>query len=103
MVLPQIISRLLFFEWSIDNRKPYDIVLVDLTISGDKAGTMVALEMLRLDPHVRIVVASGYSDDPVMANPESYGFEGSLSKPFTYQSVSNFIDNLKMIYKNGKM
>ncbi|MDO9035419.1 MAG: response regulator, partial [Methanoregula sp.] len=42
--------------------------------------TMAALK--RVDSGVRAIVSSGYSDDPVMANPRRYGFTGILPKPY---------------------
>jgi hypothetical protein len=30
---------------------------------------------------------SGYHDDPVLANPEQYGFNDGLCKPFTIEEL----------------
>jgi DNA-binding NarL/FixJ family response regulator len=40
-------------------------------------------EIRRLQPRAKVVVASGYSNSPVMSNPSEMGFDGSLAKPFT--------------------
>ncbi len=39
-------------------------------------------ELLSLDPEAKVMVSSGYSTDPVMANYSDYGFKGRLVKPF---------------------
>jgi hypothetical protein len=35
-----------------------------------------------IDPSLPLFVASGYADDPVLADPCAYGFSGRLAKPF---------------------
>jgi len=57
--------------------------ILDLTIPGGPGGVRT-LEMLReLDPEVRAIVSSGYSNDPVIRDYAGHGFAGSLTKPFT--------------------
>ena len=60
----------------------YDAVIMDLTVPGGKGGKETIQDLLALDPDVRAVVFSGYSNDPIVANYEQYGFKGRLSKPF---------------------
>ena len=51
-----------------------------------------AMEILRdLDPNVNAIVSSGYSNDPVMAEYQKYGFHDFLSKPYTLKQVKNVI------------
>ena len=47
---------------------PFSAVILDLTIPGGLGGKEVVKEMLSLDPHLRAIVVSGYSNDPVLAN-----------------------------------
>jgi len=42
----------------------------------------------------RIVVASGYSDDPVMANYKEFGLLGVLMKPFTLDELKRAIGSV---------
>jgi len=61
---------------------PFDIVIMDLTIPGGMGGKEAISELLAIDPKAKVVVSSGYSTDPIMANYGDYGFKGRLAKPF---------------------
>ena len=55
---------------------------MDLTIPGGMGGKDAVRLIKEVDPEVPVLVVSGYSNDPVMADHESYGFDGMLAKPF---------------------
>jgi PAS domain S-box-containing protein len=61
---------------------PFDLLIMDLTIPGGMGGRKAMAEILKSDPHARAIVASGYSDDPTMANYRDAGFVAALAKPF---------------------
>jgi DNA-binding NarL/FixJ family response regulator len=44
-----------------------------------------------IDPNVRAIVSSGYSDDPVMADHRGYGFRGLVAKPYTLRDLGNTV------------
>jgi len=60
----------------------YDLVIMDLTMPGGMGGKAAAQKILDIDLDARIIAASGYSTDPIMANYHDYGFVGRLLKPF---------------------
>ena len=66
---------------------PFDLVIMDLTISGEIGGLEAIKALLALDPRVRAIVSSGYADDRVMANPAAYGFKGNVVKPYTARAL----------------
>ncbi len=61
---------------------PFDLVIMDLTVPGGMGGKQAAQEILARAPKAKLVVASGYSNDPVLAEPEKYGFMAALVKPY---------------------
>ncbi len=67
---------------------PFSAVILDLTIPGGLGGKDVINQLLDMDPHVRAIVVSGYSNDPVLANYQDYGFKGRVAKPFNLVDLS---------------
>lgn len=61
---------------------PFDVVILDLTIQGGMGGCETLKRLRAIDPPVKAIVASGYSNDPVIAHYEEFGFAGMVAKPF---------------------
>jgi PAS domain S-box-containing protein len=74
-------------ESAQDDHSP-DAVILDLTIRGGMGGLDAAKAILEFDSAARLMVASGYSNDPVMANYRKYGFVAALPKPYRLEDVS---------------
>ncbi|MGB5684557.1 MAG: PAS domain S-box protein, partial [Candidatus Electrothrix sp.] len=74
-----------------ESDKPVDLVILDLTIPGGMGGKETAQKLLQLDPEAKLIVASGYSNDPVMAEYSEYGFRAAVAKPFTLKELRKAI------------
>jgi PAS domain S-box-containing protein len=74
------------------NSGHFAAVILDLTVPGGLGGRGVAEEIRKLDGGLPLFVASGYADDPVMANPEQYGITASLRKPFTRAELIEMLE-----------
>lgn len=68
--------------------KPFDVVVLDLTVPGGTGGVETITRLRLLDPDVKALVSSGYATDPVLANYREYGFCGVLSKPYSPEELS---------------
>ncbi len=66
-----------------DSERPFDAVILDLTIPGGMGGKKTIRKLQTIDTEVKAVVASGYSDDPIMTNFRRYGFKDAIAKPYT--------------------
>ena len=62
--------------------RPFDAVILDLTVRDGVGGQETIRELLKIDPDVKAIVMSGYANEPVVLEPERYGFKGVLAKPF---------------------
>jgi len=71
--------------------KPFDLVIMDLTIPGGLGGKDTIRKLLELDPGVKAIVSSGYSNDPIMAEFEKHGFCGVVGKPYTIKTLSEAV------------
>jgi len=67
--------------------KPFNAVVLDLTIRGGMGGKETIKELRKIDPNVKGIVSSGYSQDPVMANFRDFGFCGVIAKPYTVDEM----------------
>ncbi len=74
-----------------DRGTPVDLVIMDLTIPGGMGGREAAEKLLKIDPNAKIIVASGYSNDPIMANYKEYGFLAAVAKPFDLKALNEAI------------
>ena len=70
------------YKKHMDLGKPFDGVILDLTIKGGMGGDQAIKELIKIDPDVKAIVCSGYFNDPVMANYKEHGFRGAMAKPF---------------------
>lgn len=65
-----------------EKARPFAAVIFDLCVPAGMGGAEAIRRLRVFDPRARAVVASGYSDDPVMANHRACGFDAALAKPF---------------------
>ena len=72
---------------SIETGEPFDVIITDLTIPGDMGGKGVVKKLQEINPKVKTVVNSGYSNDPIMSDYKQYGFKGVITKPFDINSI----------------
>ena len=74
--------------------EPFDAVILDLTIPGGRGGKETINQLKEIDPKVKAMIASGYSDHPVMADFRDYGFIGVVSKPFNLNKLSQVLHDV---------
>ena len=82
------LEALALYRKAFEANKPFAAVILDLTIPGGLGGKETMEELLKLDPMVKAIVASGYSNDPVMAKFESFGFRAVIPKPYNLVELS---------------
>jgi two-component system cell cycle sensor histidine kinase/response regulator CckA len=76
--------------------QPFTAVILDVTIPGGMGGKEAIATLRAIDPQVKAIVSSGYSDDPVMANFRQYGFSGVVAKPYTVQGLSDALQRVML-------
>jgi PAS domain S-box-containing protein len=76
------------YQRVLEAGRPFDVVIMDLTIPGGLGGKEAIQKLLSIDPEVKAIVSSGYSNDPIMGDFKHYGFRGVIIKPYTIEGFS---------------
>nr|HID60014.1 response regulator [Desulfobacterales bacterium] len=79
------------YKKAMEAGKSYDVVILDLTVPGGMGGKEAIQRLLEIDPEVKGVVSSGYSNDPIMAEFRRYGFTGVVAKPYRIKDLSEVL------------
>lgn len=82
------------YRTAVTSGAGFDAVILDLTIPGGMGGRETLRILKEVDPQVRAVVSSGYSNDPVLADPHAYGFRAVVSKPFQLQEIGEALQRI---------
>ena len=87
-------EALKLYQKAKDDGLPIDLIIMDLTIPGGMGGKDAVGKVLQIDPQAKVIVSSGYSNDPVMADFSEYGFLGALVKPFQIQELKGIVSEV---------
>lgn len=79
------------YQKARDSGEPFDLIIMDLTVPGAMGGKEAIERLLQIDPGVRAIVSSGYSDDPILVNYRTYGFKGMIKKPYRLTELSHIV------------
>jgi serine/threonine protein kinase len=82
------------YEEALRLGRPFDMVILDLTIPDGLGGADTMEHLRRIDPHIVAIVSSGYRDDPIMNEPTRYGFAGSLPKPYQREALMQLVNGV---------
>ena len=85
------------YKASMKSGKPFDAVILDLTVRGGMGGKDAIQRLIAVDSTVKGIVSSGYSDDPGMTDFREYGFSGVVAKPYTVEELG---ETLSRVLKN---
>ena len=79
------------YAHALAKKHPFDLIIMDLTVPGAMGGKEATRRLIELDPDAKVVVSSGYSNDPIMAQPLRHGFCGVLRKPYTKEDLVEMV------------
>jgi CheY-like chemotaxis protein len=84
------------YEAAIASESGFDVVVLDLTVSGGMGGIETAAKLKELNPFAKLIVSSGYSDAPVMSKFREYGFDDAIAKPWKIDQLSEVLGRILM-------
>jgi DNA-binding NarL/FixJ family response regulator len=80
----------------MESGKPFDAVILDLTVKSGMGGKSAAQKLLEINPHVKSIVSSAFFNDPVMTDFKKYGFAAALPKPYMKKDLSDTLSKVLM-------
>ena len=82
------------YETALAAGMPFDAVILDLTVTGGVGGQETIRKLRALDPEVKALLSSGYSNDEVVTDFAKYGFRGVLPKPYRLVDLRKAIERV---------
>ena len=82
------------YAQAMEHDRPFAAVILDLTIRGGEGAERVLARLLELNPEVKVIIASGYSVNTIMANYQRHGFAGVIHKPFTLNGLAEAVEKV---------
>ncbi|MFO7820912.1 MAG: response regulator [Lentisphaeria bacterium] len=79
------------YKEALQAGEEFDLVILDLTVPGGMGGEDAFAKLKALNPNVKAIVSSGYSDEPVMSEFRKYGFQAALPKPWSLDEFKNTV------------
>lgn len=87
-------SALDLYRQEMQGGAPFDVVILDLSIPEGMGGKEAIQKFREMDPNVKAIVSSGYSNDPLVTNYNQYGFSGKLTKPYKINDMKEILERL---------
>ena len=84
-------EALVLYQRYLNIGRPYDAVIMDLTVIGGMGGEECFEELRKLDPDVRAILASGYDNDDMAQQYLDKGFCGYLPKPYRVTELGKIL------------
>lgn len=79
------------YKIALESNNRFFAVIIDLNLDAGLDGLETTEKLRELDPEVRAIISSGYSNHSILVDYPQYGFSGALPKPFTIDELSRVL------------
>jgi|YNPMSStandDraft_1061717.scaffolds.fasta_scaffold00026_46 PAS domain S-box-containing protein len=79
------------FNRERDRGENFDLLIFDMTIKGGMGGDKAIEEIRKIDSNVIAFVMSGYTEGPIFSEPQKFGFNEIIQKPFTIDDIKKLL------------
>jgi PAS domain S-box-containing protein len=82
------------YRAALERNSVFSAVVLDLTVPGGMGGREAAAQLRQIDSEAKLIVSSGYSEDPILAHFREHGFDEVLPKPWTPARVAAVVSRV---------
>jgi CheY-like chemotaxis protein len=82
------------YKEAMNSKKPFDAIILDLTVKGGMGGKETIQKLTKIDPNVVAIVSSGYCNDPGITDFGQYGFSEVVTKPYTMSELGEKLNRV---------
>ena len=72
----------------------FEAAILDLTVKDGMGGQETLKELTHIDPGIKAIISSGYTDDPVIGEYSDYGFIGAITKPYKANDLKDLLEKV---------
>jgi PAS domain S-box-containing protein len=74
-----------------DAKQPFELAILDQEISSGLGGNEVGKQLRAAEPALRLIISTGYANDPALGDPTSRGFVAAIPKPYAADVLSRVV------------
>jgi len=78
----------------------FEAAILDLTVKNGMGGKDTLPELLRIDPGIKAIISSGYTDNEIIEKHRDYGFVGAIAKPYKARELKELLE--KVIWEKAE-
>jgi CheY-like chemotaxis protein len=82
------------YKREMNTGAPFDAVILDLSIPEGMGGKEAIGHLRAIDPSVKAIISTGYTNDPAVMDFSAYGFSGKLAKPYKISDMKTVLEQL---------
>jgi CheY-like chemotaxis protein len=82
------------YKGAMDEGHPFDVLILDLTVPEKMGGYDAFKAIHAIDPGVKAIVSSGYSQEPIVMNYKEYGIAAVAPKPFRVAELLGAVESV---------
>lgn len=79
------------YREAMTSAQPFRGCILDLTLAGSINGAETLDHIQQIDPKVKALVCSGYSNDQIVADFKKHGFCGMVTKPYAIEDIAHAV------------
>jgi CheY-like chemotaxis protein len=87
--VPEGGAALSAFRDSLSAGKPYDLVILDISVTCGLGGKDTLKRLRAIDPNVKVFVSSGYTDESSEKEYAALGFDDFIPKPLSIDGLQS--------------